>query len=157
MVDPRIRPTLLRFWQKVSRGSADSCWPWQASRTAFGHGKFYLRVGSRRQYTVAHRVMWMLAFGPIPMGMETCHRCDNPWCVNPRHLFLGTQQDNLRDMREKGREITDGNATLTRHQVHEIRVLLAAGLTHTAIAKQFQVARSTVTRISLGTAWKEAA
>lgn len=87
-----------RFWSKVDRSG--DCWTWTASRTRHGYGR--IGLGHDRVET-AHRVSWMLANGPIPEGVFVCHRCDNPPCVRPDHLFLGTALDNIRDMIAKGR------------------------------------------------------
>lgn len=83
-----------RFWPSVQKRS-EGCWLWTAGRIGNGYGIF------RRK--LVHRVSWTLTNGPIPEGMFVCHHCDTPLCVNPAHLFLGTHQDNMRDMRQKGR------------------------------------------------------
>jgi hypothetical protein len=88
-----------RFWAKVDRSAADECWPWMAARFDNNYGAFW-RDGRQQR---ASRVAWELEHGPIPPGMLVCHRCDNPPCVRPDHLFLGTDTDNKRDMAEKGR------------------------------------------------------
>lgn len=88
-----------RFWSKVNIGAADACWPWLAS-TKNGYGQ--INVGGEISY--AHRLSYEFANGEIPSGLFVCHRCDNKSCVNPVHLFLGTQQDNMDDMIAKGRD-----------------------------------------------------
>lgn len=87
------------FWTKVRKG--ESCWEWQASVNSSGYGWF--RFGEKRTPTGAHRVAYVLANGPIPDGLQVLHRCDNPPCVNPTHLFLGTNGDNHADKLAKGR------------------------------------------------------
>lgn len=85
-----------RFWAKVNK--TDICWLWTASLSTHGYGQ----IGVGRRIQRAHRVAWFLTFGTWPTD-KVCHRCDNPLCVKPDHLFLGTQADNLKDMRDKGR------------------------------------------------------
>lgn len=95
-----------RFWPKVNK--ADGCWLWTGSVTGGGgmqHGQFTLprRPDRTQPHIYAHRLSWELAYGPIPNGLQVCHKCDVPRCVRPEHLFLGTQFDNLADARRKGR------------------------------------------------------
>jgi hypothetical protein len=79
--------------------TADICWEWAGARNSDGYGKSYAGSG----YRMAHRVAWESSFGPIPDGLFVLHRCDNPPCVRPDHLFLGTNTDNVRDSVAKGR------------------------------------------------------
>jgi hypothetical protein len=91
-----------RFLHKIhtiDKQGSDVCWNWKGSTTR-GYGTFK-PTGSKIAY--AHRYMWELLNGPIPEGLLVCHRCDNPTCVNPDHLFLGTKKDNVVDMYSKGR------------------------------------------------------
>lgn len=86
-----------RFWPRVAFG--DGCWNWTGKRNGGGYGV----VNVEGKTPLAHRVAWSLVNGPVPEGQRVLHRCDNPSCVRPDHLFLGTQADNLADMRQKGR------------------------------------------------------
>src|SRR5262245_50376469 len=93
-----------RFWAKVNK--TDGCWLWTAQVNNKGYGRFYYYPKTethRRSWGIyAHRLSWMLANGEIPEGMNVLHRCDTPACVNPEHLFLGTQADNMHDCKIKG-------------------------------------------------------
>lgn len=91
-----------RFWGKVRvrKGGPDDCWVWTDYIDRGGYGIFSIKHRNKK----AHRVAWELVNGPIPDGMLVCHKCDNPRCVRPSHMFLGTTQDNMRDRNSKGRQ-----------------------------------------------------
>ena len=98
-----------RFWKRVNTGSADDCWQWTGA-AYIGYGA--IRIHGRT--LKAHRCAWHWTFGPIRPGLCVCHKCDNPSCCNPKHLFLGTQADNVRDMVSKGRSAAgDKNGSRT--------------------------------------------
>lgn len=103
--DPPPASIAARFWAKVKKGSG--CWEWQAAVARYGYGKFLWRKSAGvAEFLTAHRAAWRLEHGEIPLGMFVCHHCDNPPCVRPEHLFLGTRTDNTNDMVRKGRAAT---------------------------------------------------
>lgn len=127
---PKIAPVADRFWPKVNksgptiRAELGSCWVWTASRDRSGYGKF--GRGRLRGWTKASRVSWELAHGAIPNGLWVLHRCDNPPCVNPGHLFLGTARDNNRDTAAKGRFDAQKNPAKYRAYLAKGRAVSAA-------------------------------
>jgi len=119
-----------RFWEKVDKSAGpNECWVWTACRMVKGYGQ----VWYGNKFTGAHRVSWEIENKTsIPEGLYVLHTCDNPKCVNPQHLFLGTAKDNVADCQAKGRANTargekNGKAKLTEEQVKEIRKLYAPG------------------------------
>lgn len=141
----RCRPLRDRFFDWAGYGSMSK------GRQGEGH------VG-------AHRLSWQIHFGPIPEGMFVCHRCDNPPCCNPRHLFLGTPADNVADMISKGRANPKPprgerhfRTTLTEDQVREIRSLGAAGVVLSEIGRRFGISKSAAKHIVRRRRWKHVA
>jgi hypothetical protein len=159
-----------RFWEKVRRGPG--CWEWIGSRKNGQYGFLTMRIPGARVALLAHRASWELHFGPIPRGLFVCHRCDNPCCVRPDHLFLGTPADNQADMVRKGRSCagdrhpsrihpgyTRRNDThpmrkIDSSTVREIRRLKAAGVVQRRIAEQFGMSPSQISNIVRGAHWK---
>lgn len=144
-----------RFWSMVRRDGPDSCWEWQGYHMRDGYGAFHYQ-GKR---IIASRFAWILAYGEIPNGMCVLHRCDNPSCVNPRHLFLGTQKDNMQDavlkLRKSGPH--NGRTKLSWPQVDTIRLLFQMGWSTRRVAKLFGVDHKTIWQIRAGKTWKEPA
>lgn len=136
-----------RFWGRVEK--TDGCWLWRAG-TNRGYGIAW--VGGRIKK--AHRVSWEEVNGPIPPGMFVCHRCDNPPCVRPSHLFLGTNADNMRDMSEKGRGYL--RSPITAHDAIDIVSLYAFGATQLELARSYGITQSAVSLIVHGKNWSRA-
>lgn len=150
------------FWRRVAVGSINECWEWTAGTISTGYGVTRSLTGPERQ-EYAHRVSWQLHFGQIPEGLLVCHHCDNPACVNPAHLFLGTVSDNAIDMTIKGRRYDCGKHTrgeqnnrgkLTIEQVKEIRSLADGGaITIKELANRFDVSCTTIKNIKYRISW----
>jgi hypothetical protein len=103
----------------------------------------------------AHRAAYLILVGPIPEGLHVLHRCDNPPCVNPAHLFLGTNADNIRDREAKGRGVPPRHAKLTAEQVLEFRRRCAAGSTAWQLSKEFGISYPQAKAIKAGRCWPE--
>jgi hypothetical protein len=146
-----------RFMDKVMPVPEAGCWLWIGAAKPTGYGNFYMD----RAYVSAHRASYFLHKGEIPAGMLVMHKCDTPSCVNPDHLMIGTQQENIGDMFGKGRgrpnpSKGEGNprALLTENDVRAIR---ASSDSTMALASQYGVAYHTVWHARKGLSWKEVA
>jgi len=157
-----------KFWERVDKRGPDECWDWLAGLDKDNYG--VMSGGSRKAKKLkAHRVSWEIHFGQIPFhdshhGMCVLHRCDNPPCVNPAHLFLGTNHDNVLDMFKKGRARPgwvpgekNGNAKITENKVKLIRRFGAlkgkASWSNRVIGKMFGLSKAQTSKIISGKAW----
>lgn len=148
-----------RFWAKVDRSQdVNECWPWTGHRKHSGYGG----LTWERKQTVAHRVAYQITHDVrLTRDILVCHRCDNPPCCNPKHLFAGTTADNMADMKAKGRHRVGHRPRGEEHKrtslnnaaIHEIRRLVAAGMVHAKVAEQFGVAQTTVSNIVARRTW----
>lgn len=144
-----------RFEKYYVKGAENECWEWARYKDKRGYGTF--RCGKKKIY--APRFSWTLYVGEIPDGLFVCHKCDNPGCVNPAHLFLGTHLDNMQDCANKGRRPKqDGEknnaAKLMEVQVKAIREMRRDGVWEYVIAKEFGVTQSTVSMIVNNKTWR---
>ncbi len=136
---------------------SDGCWTWTGCLNAKGYGS--VSKGRRLGTMLAHRASYEDFIGAIPDGLCVCHRCDVRSCVNPGHLFLGTQEENIRDMCKKGRHSVPrgervNTAKITANDVIDIRTLYAFGATSVGLADAFGLARATICRIIQRKIWR---
>lgn len=142
-----------RFWEKVEK--SESCWNWNSAKDLDGYGVFQLGVKLVRK---SHRVSYAFHNGPFDRRLLVCHRCDNPSCVNPEHLFLGTVQDNNRDRDEKGRRgvcrgSSNGASKLQESDIPKIKQLISEGVSQSKIGALFGISQTAVSKIKLGKMW----
>lgn len=145
-------PVSDRFWKQVNR--TGSCWLWLGPKNNHGYGR--TRYSGKKWN--AHRVAWVFSVGLIPDGMHVLHHCDNPACVNPKHLWLGTHQDNIDDRERKGRNRPPLGERQSRHaltnaDVIAIRKLHKDGRGLTLLANFYGVSRTTIWKVVTRRTW----
>jgi hypothetical protein len=133
--------TIARFWSKVDIRGENECWEWQGPKDFGNYGRF--------KSEIAHRLAYRLTKGEIPSKLYVCHKCDNPPCCNPTHLFLGTPADNVADRETKGRgRKTKGYKQITPDEAAQIRKLYFESLyTKIDLSKKFNVSLRTIYRV----------
>lgn len=139
-----------RFWSQVDQRGG--CWLWTGSRNQKGYGHFFSRLNGEKHYR-AHRFSWAMHNGPIPDDMFVCHHCDNRWCVNPDHLFLGTTYENNHDTIRKGRNNRGeraGGSKLTEDDVRAIRAMRGSD---TEIGRKYGIHPTHIARIRARERW----
>lgn len=158
--DAAAKVSYEKFWVLVD--VSDGCWEWKGIRNRGGYGVVVrYDENGKRKHLMAHRFAHMITKGPIPQGLLVLHRCDNPACVRPSHLFLGTHQDNTADMMAKGRINArsgeeHGRAKLTRKQIVAIRAGHEAGESFASLGRRFGVSATHASRIVKGEVWGNA-
>lgn len=161
MPNPSMIIAPIRFLKQAETNGLDhlSCWNWKGAQNSNGYGRFILK----NKHVLAHRVSYEFFIGTIPDGMVVCHACDNRLCVNPHHLWIGSQSDNLKDAASKGRmhmpdtrAELNGNKKLTWPKVCEIRQMHEGGAKAYIIAKMFGVSPGTIGDIVKFKTWRNA-
>lgn len=161
MIQREIIPAV-RFLQKTDTHNLDPevCWEWRGPVNGNGYGRFVVK----NEHRLAHRISYKYFVGEIPEGKVVCHTCDNRICVNPHHLWVGTQSDNLKDASDKGRMFRpntngerNGNRKLCESDVRTIRAMFRGGQKRYRIAQHFKVSPSTIGEIISGKIWKDVA
>lgn len=140
-----------RFWSKVDK--TGECWLWTGSRDPRGYGQMSATGPRGTPPLKAHRISWVLAFGPIPDDLWVLHHCDNPPCVRPEHLFLGDHAANMADMTAKRRN-GNANAKITRAQAEEVRQRRASGEPVDALAIDYGLSVSSIYQILGRQRWR---
>lgn len=145
------------FWKNVNPGDPSECWEWQGHINDSGYGD--MRCGSGPLLR-AHRVSYEIHKGHIPANLLVCHSCDNPRCVNPNHLWLGTDADNMKDMDQKGRRVNapqygekHGMSRLTPDAIRDIRSLAKSGVSYEEIGGRFNISDVHAGRIAKRESW----
>ena len=158
---PRLLPDVAaRYWQNIEKGEGkDACWIWTGARSAKGYGLFRQRSGRWTRVVRAHRLSYVMHVGPIPGGYHVLHSCDEPACVRPEHLRLGTDAENIAERSAKGRTArqngaANGRAKLTETEVVMIRESLES---EDALARRFGVSRASIGRVRRGEGWRHLA
>ena len=150
-----------RFLAKIK--VADDCWLWTGAKLSprrdqpIGYGYMVIQSAPFRVAVLAHRVSWEIYFGPVPGDMNVLHTCDNPPCVNPAHLFLGSQKKNMEDCVVKGRKRHSEDAPragFSNEQVADIKERLARGESVVSIASRYNKPHGTIWNISAGNSWR---
>jgi hypothetical protein len=154
----KITPLVDRFWKYVDKSG--DCWLWTGAKTFGGYGVIH-DSGRKGKIVRAHRLSWELHNGPFPAELDVCHKCDNPACVRPDHLFLGSAKDNVADMVHKGRASGGSprgslhhQAKLTEAQVLDIRAAHAAGAaSQRQLAREYGVDRKAIQQVIRRKTW----
>lgn len=143
--------------RNIQKGQPDECWLWTGyKRPKGGYGEVYLGTKPNRERVLAHRAVYETFNGSAADAL-VCHSCDNPSCVNPKHLFLGTIQDNMDDRNSKQRQARGESNASSKLSEEDVKMLRKDGRTHSYWANQFGVAESTISEARSGKTWKHVA
>lgn len=158
--------------ERVEGASGDGCWIWPRAQDATGRGRLWLNG----KIMLAHRAVWTLRVGPIPDGKILCHHCDNPSCVRPSHIYVGTHADNMRDMKDRRRSMAKRNPALASRlgrnaglmntwsrgtenpkaklTVEQVDAIKGDSRPTKAVAAEYGVSRTTIQRVRSGALWR---
>ena len=142
---------LEKFWSQVNK--TGGCWLWTGKLTYRSYGSFYARYDGHKWWR-AHRFSWYIHNGEIPENLYVLHKCDNPWCVNPDHLWLGTHKQNQDDKVAKMRHQHGERVHTAKLTVADVIAIRASSKTNTELGKVYNVHDSHIHRIKSGKAWK---
>jgi hypothetical protein len=146
-----------RFLEKIEVNE-NGCWIWKGAKLRGGYGHFRRCINGKWVMFKAHRYAYEYFNGPLEKGLLVCHKCDNPECVNPEHLFKGTNKDNAEDKVKKGRHVFGRNKKhqwLTLEVVNSIRKDHKEGLKNSEISKKYEISPSQISRVVKNQIWKE--
>src|SRR5438105_2492420 len=145
-----------RFDSKWTPEPNSGCWLWLGAVSGGAWGGYgIIRIGGRNRQ--AHRISWELFKGEIPLGMQVCHTCDTPGCVNPNHLFVGTQSDNQKDCNSKGRRDSRGELNGRAKLTSELATMIkSSGKNKSELSREFGISRRQISRIKTGEHWNYA-
>lgn len=152
-----MRNELDRFWEKINKKDSESCWEWTAGKYRGGYGHFRKLVDGKWKMYKSHRFSYELHKGKIDKGLLVCHSCDNPSCVNPNHLFLGTAKQNMADYIKKGRNRfgkVEGYRHLSKEIADAIRADYEAGMSYKQLMAKYETSKSQISRVILRQIWK---
>jgi hypothetical protein len=153
-------------WVAVSPLEPEECWVWMGAKTPFGYGRISYSRGAKHFTIYAHRISYILHNGPIPENHLVCHHCDNPWCVNPKHLYVGTHQDNAndRERRQRSNRQPRKNIPIANHKIRKLTPEQAAEIrrlrhqekkSYTTIGRLFGITRTAVWQIANYVTYKD--
>ena len=153
-----VERTAARFWSKVDRCGHDDCWPWLGTKKMPNnigeqYGTFGVSENGNRTEYRAHRLAYMLAVGEVPDGILVMHTCDTPLCVNPNHLELGTNADNMADRDAKGRVAKGEGSGKSKLRAHQVRRIRRSRRSNSELASEYGVHSTTILNIRRGRLW----
>ena len=150
------RDPMQRFLEKVKKEPSDGCWIWQGPVHKSGYCNFRMPkslCGGKQKSVLAHRFSYEQHIGPIPPKIFVCHRCDNPTCVNPKHLFLGTHEENMRDMALKNRKKHGSNHPFAKLNEEKVRAIRSDPRPSRAVASEYGVSSRTICHVRSRELW----